>query len=88
MKDKLAGLIPILLAFILLFVYFEWDKRRQYWFVKPVLLPESAERGVRSMTRWKWRSCLRQNNATSCSSTMSYDEALWWTTTKGGIEIE
>lgn len=51
---------------------------REKWFVIPAL-------------DWKWKSCLTRYEfgcvLTGCGSPMSYDEALWWSETKGGKEF-
>lgn len=40
----------------------------------------------------KWRQCLTEfgtgGAGTGCSSPMAYDDALWWTETRGGTRIK
>ncbi len=46
---------------------------------------------VEATANGKWRSCLVEADwgfSTGCGSPMTYDEALWWSTTEGGTKVK
>lgn len=39
---------------------------------------------VEPRANWKWSACYSDRNGKGCGSPMTFDEAKWWSETKGG----